>query len=90
MARTLVSLRRTVAPDRKPGYDAAWAALAAAAAARDAHAWRFVSVENPSMHLEFLEFRSDADPRADEAVRSALHLLNERATPAVTEEWEED
>jgi hypothetical protein len=85
--RTLLSLRRPVAPERRAAYDAAWARLHAAATARGAHAWRFRSAADEERALEFLEFAAEADVRAHPEVRAALDALEESSAPAVVEEW---
>jgi hypothetical protein len=87
--RHLVSQRRTVPAERLPLYEQRWADLHVAATALGAHAWRFVSSTDPCAYLEVIEFRTDADPRADPAVRNALRLLDARVGASAVEEWGE-
>ena len=85
--RRLVSLRRRVPADRVPSYQALWAALAATVTPLQAHAWRFVSPQDPELHLEFLEFGATADPRAAGDVRDLLARMETEAGVSTTEEW---
>ena len=85
--RSLVSQRRVVTPEQRRGYDDGWEELTRAVEALGAHAWRFVSANNPALFMEFLEFRADADPRGDSAVRESLRRLDREAAPAEVEEW---
>jgi len=87
-ARHLVSTRRPVPASRRGEYDAGWARVHAEATARGAHAWRFVSAARADLFLEFLEFRSDADPRSAPPLAEALARL-EAAFAGEAEEWEE-
>jgi hypothetical protein len=86
--RRLVSLRRRVPASRQARYGELWGALAAEATKTGAHAWRFVSPGDGELHLEFLEFRADADPRRSEATQRILRQLREEAAAEV-EEWVE-
>lgn len=90
--RRLVSIRRSVAPERRDDYDAAWGLLHAAATSRGAHAWRFRAASVPDLFLEFLEFGSDADLREDPAALAAIMALHESfgdpyPVPRTLEEW---
>lgn len=85
--RRLVSLRRRVAGASRERYGELWSALEADAVAGGAHAWRFVSATDASLHLEFLEFRGDADPRTADAARRHLRMLDEEVGRAQVEEW---
>lgn len=85
--RRLVSLRRRVPAERLGEYAELWRELAAAVTADGSHAWRFVSADDPGLHLEFLEFRADADPRSRPTVEAALDRLDRAISPALTEEW---
>ncbi len=90
--RRLVSIRRSVSPERRDDYDAAWGLLHAAATARGAHAWRFRAAAVPDLFLEFLEFGSDADLREDPAALAAIMALHEAfgdryPEPKTLEEW---
>lgn len=85
--RRLVSLRRRVPAERDPTYRTLWATLVAAVTPLEAHAWRFVSPEDPELHLEFLEFRASADPRAAGDVRDLLARMESEAGDSITEEW---
>lgn len=92
--RILVSIRRYVAPDRRAEYAEGWTALYAAATAAGAHAWHFVSVNQQDVYLEFLEFGSDNDVRADPDVVAAIQSLHDRfgdayPVPRTLEEWVE-
>lgn len=78
-----------MAPERQPGYHAAWADLHHAAVAQGAHAWRFSALDDPDLFLEFLEFRAGSDPRADPEVRALLILLDTHWGSAAAEEWRE-
>jgi hypothetical protein len=78
--RTLISTRRRVPADRLTGYAEAWAALARAAGAAGAHAWRFVAEQDPTLFLEFLEFADDADPRGTSEVAEAADALDRFAS----------
>lgn len=85
--RRLVSLRRRVTPERIGDYAALWEVLAGAVNADGSHAWRFVSRNDPSVHLEFLEFSSAADPRSRPEVAAALARIDAVVSPASVEEW---
>ena len=90
--RRLVSIRRSVAPERRDDYDAAWGLLHAAATSRGAHAWRFRAAVVPDLFLEFLEFGADADLREDPAALAAIMALHENfgdpyPVPKTLEEW---
>ncbi|HEX7238800.1 MAG TPA: hypothetical protein VF263_00930 [Longimicrobiaceae bacterium] len=91
--RRLVSIRRTVAPERREEYDATWGLLHAAATVRGAHAWRFRSADVDDLYLEFLEFGTDdSDIRADTEVLGGIKALHEAfgepyPTPMTLEEW---
>jgi len=90
--RRLVSIRRSVAPERRDDYDAAWGLLHAAATSRGAHAWRFRAAAVPDLFLEFLEFGADADLREDPAALAAIMALHENfgdpyPVPKTLEEW---
>ena len=90
--RRLVSIRRSVAPDRRDEYDMAWRLLHAAATARGAHAWRFRAASTPDLFLEFLEFGAEADLREDPAALAAIMALHESfgdpyPAPRTLEEW---
>lgn len=85
--RRLVSLRRRVPAPRRARYGELWTALVADATKAGAHAWRFVSPRDGEVHLEFLEFRADADPRAGEGTRRILRELDADVALAEVEEW---
>ena len=90
--RRLVSIRRYVPPDAREDYAEGWAALHAAATARGAHAWTFLSADVPDVFLEFLEFGPDSDIRADTDTLAAIKALHERfgepyPAPKTIEEW---
>lgn len=85
--RRLVSLRRRVPSDRDASYRTLWASLAARVTPLEAHAWRFVSPQDPELHLEFLEFKASADPRAARDVRDLLARMETEAGGSITEEW---
>lgn len=92
--RRLVSIRRHVPSDRIPEYVELWNALRAAARARGAHAWHFASVDQRDVYLEFLEFGSDSDIRADTETVEAIQALHEQfgepyPPPKTLEEWVE-
>jgi hypothetical protein len=92
--RMLISIRRYVPPERRAEYAAGWAALHAAATGHGAHAWHFVSVNEPDVYIEFLEFGSDNDVRAEPGVVAAIQSLHERfgdayPMPRTLEEWVE-
>ncbi|HEX2092892.1 MAG TPA: hypothetical protein VHG28_10840 [Longimicrobiaceae bacterium] len=90
--RRLVSIRRTVPAERRAEYDAAWGVLHTAATSRGAHAWRFRSADVADVYLEFLEFGSDSDLRADAETLDAIRALHASfgdpyPTPLTLEEW---
>jgi hypothetical protein len=85
--RHLVSIRRTIV-DEGVHYDGAWERLRVAATAAGANAWRFTSASDETLRLEFLEFRSSADPRDRAEVTEALSTLDNMA-PGTREEWVE-
>lgn len=87
--RRLVGLRRRVPASRRARYGELWSALVADAMEAGAHAWRFVSLRDGEIHLEFLEFRADADPRAGEGTRRILRELDAEVAVAEVEEWAE-
>lgn len=87
--RRLVSTRRAVAAAHHDAYTAAWAAVRSAAEARGAHAWRFRSVADPRVHLEFLEFSAGSDPRDDAACTARLRALDALAAGEGAE-WVEE
>lgn len=74
--RVLVSIRRSVDEPHRQRYEEAWHALADAARAVGAHAWRFRSEREPNLFVEFLEFGAGADPRDDPTVEQALEGLD--------------
>jgi len=86
--RTLVSTRRLVGEARLPEYDAVWAELADTAKSLPFHvnAWRFRSAADARLHVEFLEFSGEIDPREDPAVAGSLRKLDAVA-PGEAEEW---
>jgi hypothetical protein len=85
--RRLVSLRRSVPSPRMEAYGALWTSLAEEVVRAGAHAWRFVSPQDPELHLEFLEFKAAVDPRREPPVRALLDRLDVEAAAAATEEW---
>jgi hypothetical protein len=92
MQRRLVSIRRRVPMDRIEVYVPLWLQLHAAATARGAHAWNFISADVPEVYLEFLEFGAETDIRADEATVAAIKALHDAfgeayPTPQTIEEW---
>ena len=88
--RRLLSVRRQVPIDRSQLYQALWTALATAATAGGAHAWRFVSSIDAECHLEFLEFGADSDPREAVEVRALIDRLEAEVGASTFEEWIED
>lgn len=86
MSRILVSVQRRVDRTQLSRYDTAWSAFREAAVARGAKAWRFRSAEEEGLYLEFLEFRVEADPRADQEMKGALSGL-EGVAEGSFEEW---
>jgi hypothetical protein len=88
--RRLLSVRRQVPVDRSQSYQSLWTALAAAATAGGAHAWRFVSSIDAESHLEFLEFGAGADPREAGEVRMLIDRLEAEAGASTVEEWIEE
>jgi hypothetical protein len=92
--RSLVSIRRFVPQHRRGEYAELWAGLHAAASARSAHAWHFLSADTPGVFLEFLEFGPDSDVRSDPGVLEAIKQLHAEfglpyPTPNTLEEWVE-
>jgi hypothetical protein len=86
-ARHLLSIRRVVREELQELCDQAWARLAEAAAANGANAWRFRSVTDANLQLEFLEYKAARDPRSDPAIDAALQTLERLAPAAAVEEW---
>ena len=92
--RRLVSIRRHVPNDRLPEYLELWTALRTAVRAHGAHAWHFARAGEPELFIEFLEFGSDSDVRADETVVQGIQALHDRfgdpyPPPMTLEEWVE-
>ena len=92
MQRRLVSIRRRVPMDRIEEYVPLWLKLHAAATSRGAHAWNFISADVPEVYLEFLEFGTETDIRADEGTVEAIRALHEAfhdtyPAPQTIEEW---
>jgi hypothetical protein len=92
MQRRLVSIRRRVPMDRIEEYVPLWLQLHAAVTSRGAHAWNFISADVPEVYLEFLEFGTETDIRADEATVEAIRALHEAfhetyPAPQTIEEW---
>jgi hypothetical protein len=92
--RRLVSIRRFVPQHRRGEYADVWQSLHAAATARGAHAWHFVSSDTPGVFLEFLEFGPESDVRDDPQVLEAIRELHTEfglpyPTPSTLEEWVE-
>jgi hypothetical protein len=50
------------------------------------NAWRFRSGTDADLHIEFLEFSGETDPRDDPSIGAALRALEELAR-GVSEEW---
>ena len=88
--RRLVSLKREVAAAAAELYDEIWAGIVAAATATGAHAWRFSAASDPTLRLEFLEFKAGADPRSATEAGALLGRLDREIAPAIVEEWLED
>jgi hypothetical protein len=86
--RILVSIRRLVEVTRRGEYDAAWDQLAASAGRMPfrVNAWRFRAAADPRLHVEFLEYSGDIDPREDAAISAALRTL-EGIGVSEAEEW---
>jgi hypothetical protein len=87
--RILVGLTRRVPRDREDAYADGWLRLRNAATAAGANAWRFLSVSEPGTYLEFIEFRSGADPRHDDSVAGILDALDREVAPSASAEWVE-
>jgi hypothetical protein len=92
--RRLISIRRMVPPESRPGYETAWRDLHAAVTSLGGHAWRFTSDEAEGVFLEFLEYGTDADIRGDVEVLNAIKALHEGwhepyPMPRTIEEWVE-
>ena len=91
--RRLISIRRMVPADRRFDYESAWRSLHTAVLQTEgAHAWRFRSDEVDGLFLEFLEFGTDADVRADMEVLNGIKALHEGfhdpyPIPKTIEEW---
>lgn len=86
-ARHLLSIRRVITSEMRSPCDEGWARLAEAAQAAGANAWRFRSLTEADLHLEFLEFKGSRDPRQDAAVATALQALARLSAPSAIEEW---
>ncbi|MDB4950119.1 MAG: hypothetical protein JWM27_2768 [Gemmatimonadetes bacterium] len=92
LERRLISIRRLVPAERRAEYDDTWRGLHAAVTAVGAHAWRFRSDEVEGLFLEFLEFGTDADIRAELDVLNGIKALHEGfhdpyPMPRTIEEW---
>lgn len=88
--RRLLSLQRRVPPALTPAYRALRDELAACVTATGAHAWAFVSRDDPELHLEFLEFEATDDPRMHAEANRLLRRLEAEIGPCRVEEWLED
>lgn len=86
-SRRLVSLRRLVPAEQRAAYDAAWEEVRRCAVGQGAHAWRFASVSEAGVFLEFLEFAAESDPRLHADVLAALLHLDQATGRASCEEW---
>lgn len=84
--RTLVSIRRRLADADIERYEAAWELVRDLVRERKAHAWRFRLSDGSRTFLEFIEFGSNVDPRADTPVADAVARLDAIA-PGTVEEW---
>lgn len=93
MERRLVSIRRKVPTARLEEYVTLWLRLHAAATAKGAHAWNFVSADVPEVYLEFLEFGPDSDIRSDPETLGGIKALHDAfgdvlyPQPQTLEEW---
>jgi hypothetical protein len=90
--RRLVSIRRWVSEQAREEYDAAWLRLHTAATGGGGHAWRFASASEANLYLEFLEFATERDLRADPEIVASLHALHQNfgdpyPPPRTIEEW---
>lgn len=85
--RRLISTRRRVPAERQGDYLAVWRRVEQAVDPLDAHAWIFRAASDPSLFIEFLEFRGGVDPREVDAVADALGRLDRIGGYADAEEW---
>lgn len=85
----LVSIRRTVSPDRLTAYHTAWTRLRDAVIEEGGKAWLFHASDRPEMHLEFLESRRLSEIAERDDVASAIQALDRDFGPGVIERWED-
>ena len=88
----MISIRRSVPTAQRDAYDQAWERLHRAATGQGGHAWRFASANLESLFLEFLEFATERDLRADPETLEAIRMLHEQfgdpyPMPQTLEEW---
>lgn len=62
--RRLLVTRRTVAEAERDSYDGAWSRVAAAVLVAGGNAWVFHSIRDPSLIVEYIEWRADEGPVA--------------------------
>jgi len=74
--RRLVISYRSIAPDHREAYDAAWMAVRDRAGQLEVNAWRFEHPESPGLFVEFLEFEQRKDPRGADGLSEALEALD--------------
>lgn len=86
VGRRLVSIRRRIEPDSRLEYDRLWRELEQAVSERKNHAWRFSAAADADLHIEFLEFSSESDPRRDPRVAALLRELD-AVRAGTAEEW---
>lgn len=87
--RRLLVTRRTVPLDRLDDYLATWARLRADVQARGGAAWLFRGDGHDDRFLEFLEWSGDTAVAAADDVRAALDELDETASAAHQDTWNE-
>lgn len=75
-SRILFSTRRSVQADDRERYDETWSRLAELGQRQGFNAWRFASAAEPSRIIEFVEFKSDRDPRASAEYHDILGALD--------------
>jgi hypothetical protein len=86
VGRRLVVVRRKVRLEAASEYDARWSRFRDMARGAGAKAWRFRSISDPALYVEFLEFAEGSDPRGLAELASATAALD-AAGAGAEEEW---
>jgi hypothetical protein len=70
-------------------YLHAWSAVSTAAAAAGARAWLFRATDDPSIYIEFIEWKHEAAGDTDWSASLAGWADLDRFGAAVTRQWQE-